>query len=98
MLTRLCTDHLGIARAYCYELELRETLRRRRTKRLATEVTQEQVTSWYFSRERIDEPGSRSSMRALARKGRWKERLSMLLGMFPVSDLKWPVREPEASL
>lgn len=54
MLTRLCADHLGITRAYCYELELAETLKRHRTKALASEVGENQVASWYLAEDRID--------------------------------------------
>lgn len=54
MLARLCADHLGITRAYYYELELGETLRRHRTKALAVEVSEEQVASWYLLRDYID--------------------------------------------
>lgn len=53
MLSRLRSDHLGITRSYCYELELDETLRRHRTKPLAAEVTEDQVASWYRSSDRI---------------------------------------------
>lgn len=59
-LTRLCGDHLGITRAYYYELELGEMLRRHRTKTLAAEVTEEQVKSWYLSRDCIDGLGELS--------------------------------------
>ncbi|TDE93916.1 kinase [Occultella glacieicola] len=57
MLTQLRADHLGLTRAYYYELELGETLRRHRTKPLAVEVTEEQVTSWYVAGDRIDDLG-----------------------------------------
>lgn len=47
MLERLVNDHRGESRCYRYDLDLDETLRRHRTKTLATEVSEEQVTSWY---------------------------------------------------
>jgi hypothetical protein len=53
MLARLRSDHQGVTRSYCYELELDETLRRHRTKPLADEVTEETVASWYRSADRV---------------------------------------------
>lgn len=53
MLTRLRSDHRGLTRSYYYELELSETLRRHRTKSLADEGSEDQVTSWYVSGDRI---------------------------------------------
>jgi ABC-type dipeptide/oligopeptide/nickel transport system ATPase component len=47
MLSRLCSDHRGVSRAYYYELGLDETLRRHRTKQLAAEVSEDKVASWY---------------------------------------------------
>lgn len=47
MLFKLCQNHRGITRAYYYDLDFEETLRRHRTKTLASEVTEEQVRSWY---------------------------------------------------
>lgn len=47
MLTRLVEDHRGVSRCYRYDLDLAETLRRHRTKVLASEVSEEQVSSWY---------------------------------------------------
>ncbi|WP_206039791.1 kinase [Rhodococcus sp. HNM0563] len=55
MLARLRSDHRGVTRSYCYELELDETLRRHRTKTLADEVTEETVASWYRSIDRVPE-------------------------------------------
>lgn len=55
MLARLRSDHRGVTRSYCYELELDETLRRHRTKPLADEVTEEIVASWYRSVDRVPE-------------------------------------------
>jgi predicted kinase len=53
MLASLCRDHLGITRCYYYNLELPETLRRHRTKKLADEVSEEQVASWYRSEDLV---------------------------------------------
>lgn len=47
MLTRLVEDHAGVSRCYRYHLDLAETLRRHRTKSLASEVSEEQVSSWH---------------------------------------------------
>ncbi|PCC33730.1 AAA family ATPase [Brachybacterium alimentarium] len=47
MLARLVNDHRGVSRCYRYDLALAETLRRHRTKPLAAEVSEEQVSSWY---------------------------------------------------
>lgn len=47
MLRRLVDDHRGVSRCYRYDLDLAETLRRHRTKPLAAEVSEEQVSSWY---------------------------------------------------
>lgn len=55
MLARLRTEHRGVTRCYCYELELDETLRRHRTKPLADEVTEQTVASWYRSSDRVAE-------------------------------------------
>lgn len=55
MLARLRSDHRGVTRSYCYELELDEALRRHRTKSLADEVTEETVASWYRSADRVPE-------------------------------------------
>lgn len=55
MLARLRSDHRGVTRSYCYELELDETLRRHRTKSLADEVTEVTVASWYRSADRVPE-------------------------------------------
>lgn len=49
MLTRLVEDHRGVSRCYRYDLDLAETLRRHRTKSLASEVSEEQVSSWHRS-------------------------------------------------
>lgn len=54
-LARLRSDHLGITRAYRYELELDETLRRHRTKALAEEVSVDTVASWYRSSDPVRE-------------------------------------------
>ena len=54
MLARLRADHQGFTRSYYYELELEETLRRHRTKTLANEVAEDQVASWYLSRDLVD--------------------------------------------
>ncbi|WP_426303192.1 AAA family ATPase [Arthrobacter sp. R-11] len=53
MLANLCRDHLRITRCYYYNLELPETLRRHRTKKLAGEVSEEQVASWYRSEDLV---------------------------------------------
>lgn len=53
MLTRLRDDHVGVARCYYYELALDETLRRHRTKTLAAEVSESDVTSWYYRDDRV---------------------------------------------
>lgn len=55
MLARLRSDHRGVTRSYCYELELEETLRRHRTRSLADEVSEETVASWYRSADRAPE-------------------------------------------
>ncbi|WP_193106704.1 kinase [Brachybacterium sp. FME24] len=47
MLASLVEDHRGVSRCYRYDLDLEETLRRHRTKVLASEVSEEQVSSWY---------------------------------------------------
>lgn len=47
MLERLVADHRGVSRCYRYDLDLEETLRRHRTKVLASEVSEDQVSSWY---------------------------------------------------
>lgn len=57
MLTQLQRDHRGVTRAFVYELGLEETLRRHRTKTLAAEVSEEQVSSWYRESDRIPELG-----------------------------------------
>lgn len=57
MLTQLQRDHRGVTCAFVYELGLEETLRRHRTKTLAAEVSEEQVSSWYRESDRIPELG-----------------------------------------
>lgn len=42
-----------MTRSYCYELTLDETLRRRRTKPLATEVPVDTVATWYRNADRV---------------------------------------------
>lgn len=54
MLSKLCHDHRGMTRKYYYHLDVEETLRRYRTKSLASEVAEERVPSWCRSRDLID--------------------------------------------
>ncbi|MGO1545600.1 MAG: AAA family ATPase [Gulosibacter sp.] len=53
MLTQLRNDHAGLTRCYYYELSLEETLKRHRTKALAAEVSEADVTSWYRCEDRV---------------------------------------------
>ena len=53
MLTQLRNDHAGVTCCYYYDLALDETLRRHRTKALATEVSESDVASWYRRDDRV---------------------------------------------
>lgn len=55
MLTRLRQDHRGVTHSYRYDLDLDETLRRHRTKSLVGGVSEEQVASWYRSRDLVED-------------------------------------------